>query len=66
MNSDALKDTWVYFQQEHSCSIDKMLCNPALRNEFLAAARLVADCDDEYQILWGWLGFGKRSCCQAC
>jgi len=56
MNTTALKDIWVLFQREHQCSIDKMLCNPVLRNEFLAAARLVAECEDEFQLLWGLVG----------
>lgn len=61
MNRNALRDTWIMFQREHGCSIDKMLCNPDLRNEFVAEARLVADSKDEYELLWGLVGLRKRN-----
>lgn len=60
MKSDALRDTWLMFEREHRCSIDKMLCSPGLRCEFLAAARLAAKCDDEQAILWELMGLRKK------
>ncbi len=60
MNTTALIDTWIMFQREHGCSIDQMLCNPALRNEFLTSARLVAECQDEKELLWTLVGLRKK------
>lgn len=60
MNADALRDTWVMFQREHGCSIDKMLCDPELRGEFLSAARQATCCEDEQQILWGLVALRKK------
>lgn len=55
-----LRDTWLTFQQEYRCSIDRMLCRPALRSEFLEAARLATDSDDEESILWELMSLRKR------
>lgn len=52
MNIESLKNTWKMFQREHGVSVDRMLCNPSLRSEFLAAIRLVIPNADEQQILW--------------
>ncbi len=60
MNLIALRDTWLMFQREHSCSVDRMVCRPALRDEFLAAAALVANCDDEETLLWAVVGLRKN------
>lgn len=60
MKADALRDTWLMFEREHRCSIDKMLCSPVLREEFLAAARHAAECDDEQAILWELMGLRKK------
>ncbi|MBI2478077.1 MAG: hypothetical protein HYV60_05345 [Planctomycetia bacterium] len=60
MKTDALRDTWLMFQRERECSVDRMLCNPRLRAEFLAAARQVVGCDDEETILWGIVSLRKR------
>ena len=48
------------FQREHGCSVDRMLCRPALRQEFLAAARAVCGCDDEETILWDTVNLRKK------
>lgn len=48
------------FQREHRCSIDRMLCRPILRQEFLTAARAVCDCDDEEMILWDTVNLRKK------
>jgi len=60
MNLTALRDTWLMFQREHGCSIDRMLCRPVLRQEFLTAARTVCGCDDEEMILWNTVGLRKK------
>jgi hypothetical protein len=31
MSMTELRDTWLMFQREHRCSVDRMLCNPDLR-----------------------------------
>lgn len=51
MNTDALRDTWLLFQREHNCSIDRMLCDPALRGEFLVTARQATGANDEESLL---------------
>jgi hypothetical protein len=48
------------FQREHGCSLDRMLCNPLLRNQFLAAARLVVPAAGEEQLLWSLVGLRKK------
>lgn len=60
MNLTALRDTWLMFQREHRCSIDRMLCRPSLRQEFLEAARAVCGCDDEETILWNTVALRKK------
>lgn len=60
MNLTALRDTWLMFQREHGCSVDRMLCRPTLRTEFLAVAALVAQCDDEETLLWAIVGLRKK------
>ena len=60
MNLDALRDTWLMFQREHGCSVDRMLCNPQFREEFLAAAGRVVGCDDEETVLWGIVSLRKK------
>ena len=60
MNLSVLRDTWLMFQREHTCSIDRMLCSPSLRAEFIAAARLVVGSDDEQAILWNTVNLRKK------
>ena len=60
IDREALADTWRMFRREHRCSVDRMLCNPALRADFLAAARSVCGCEDEESILWNVVNLRKR------
>ena len=60
MNLEALRDTWLMFQREHSCSVDRMLCRPSLRNEFVAAATIATKSEDEEALLWAVVGLRKR------
>ena len=60
MNIDALRDTWLMFQREHDCSVDRMLCNPEYRNAFLQSARLVSGMDDEQTLLWAVVNLRKK------
>lgn len=60
MNPDFLRDLWLSFQREHRCSIDQMLCDRALREEFVAIAHEVIGCDDERQLLWALVSLRKR------
>lgn len=60
MNTTALRDTWLMFQREHRCSVDRMICKPEYRNTFLQAARLVAGVDDEETLLWGIVSMRKN------
>ena len=58
MNHDAFRDTWLMFQRERGCSIDRMLCDPALRSDFLAAA--ATGCVNEQDLLWTLVSFRKK------
>lgn len=60
MNIDALRDTWLMFQRDHQCSVDRMLCRPEHRNAFLQSARLVAGVDDEEILLWAVVNMRKK------
>ncbi|MCA9033189.1 MAG: hypothetical protein KDA66_20390 [Planctomycetaceae bacterium] len=60
MDENALRDTWFMFCGEHDCSIDRMLCCPELRNEFIDAANLATGCTDEEQILWSLMALRKK------
>lgn len=60
MSSNALRDTWMMFQREHTCSVDRMICKPEYRNAFLAAARTVSDMNDEETILWAVVNLRKK------
>jgi hypothetical protein len=60
MNRDALRDTWLMFQREHACSIDRMLCDPALRSEFLSAAAAATGCHNEQDLLWTLVALRKK------
>ncbi len=60
MSTESLRDLWLLFQREYQCSLDRMLCNPRLRNELLAAASSVVPAADEEQILWSLVSLRKR------
>lgn len=60
MNNEALRDSWLMFQREHHCSVDRMLCNPELRTEFLEAARLATGEENEQTLLWGIVALRKK------
>lgn len=60
MNLIALRETWVMLQRENNCSVDRMLCSPRLRTEFLAAASLVTGCNEEETLLWAVVGLRKN------
>lgn len=60
MNRDALRDTFLMFQREHGCSLDRMICDPAMRSEFLAAATVATGCQNEHELLWTLVGLRKR------
>ena len=60
MNTTALRDTWLMFQREHGCSVDRMICKPEYRTAFLQSARLVAGVDDEETLLWGIVSMRKN------
>ncbi|MEX1231953.1 MAG: hypothetical protein WEB58_17030 [Planctomycetaceae bacterium] len=60
MTTDPLRDTWLMFQREHGCSVDRMVCTPTLRDAFLEAARMVCPHDTEEKILWSVMGLRKN------
>lgn len=60
MDTQSLRDTWLMFQREHDCSIDRMLCDPQLRNEYVRSASHATGMYDERQILWSTVGLRKR------
>lgn len=55
-----LKDIWTMFKREHDCSVDRMVCDPKLRNDFLQSARRVCGTQDEFTILWALMQLRKR------
>ncbi len=55
-----LRDTWLMFQREHPCSVDRMLCCPSLRTLFLESAQLATGSNDEEQILWAVVNLRKK------
>jgi len=55
-----LRDTWLMFKREHQCSIDRMLCSPVLRAEFLEAAKSATGVPDEEALLWELMSLRKR------
>ena len=59
MKTDVLRDTWVAFRKEHNCSIDRMLCCPALRSAFVESAMIATESNDEEEILWALLDLRK-------
>ena len=59
MNLIALRDAWLMFQREHRCSLDRMLCTPELRAEFVNAARAACGGDEE-QIFWNTVNLRKK------
>ena len=52
MNQQALIDSWRIFEKEHGVSVDRMICSPELRKEFLETSECDCDCDNEEEILW--------------
>lgn len=60
MNVDPIRDTWTAFHKEHHCSIDRMLCCPALRTAFVASASAATGSADEQAILWHLVGLRKN------
>ena len=60
MNTDVLRDTWLMFQREYQCSVDRMLCDPALRAEFLASATASTACQNEQDLLWTLVALRKK------
>ncbi len=60
MDTKALTDCWVMFQREHNVSIDRLVCDPALRSEFVASATRVCGSNDEREILWTLMRLRKN------
>lgn len=61
MDTNALLDLWLMFRREHNnCSVDRMLCRPQFRNEFVAQARQATGVEDEETILWTLVGLRKK------
>ena len=59
INKSALQDTWTMFRREHECSVDRMVCDPVLRSEFLESVRGICGTDDEFTILWTAMNLRK-------
>jgi len=59
MNEQALIDSWQMFHREHDVSIDRMVCDPGSRNEFLASVRSVCGEASEKEVLWKLMGLRK-------
>lgn len=60
MNKQDLIESWRMFKREHeSISVDRMICNPKLRAEFLGTAKPNATETEEKKILWELMGLRK-------
>ena len=59
INRSVIRDVWTMFQREHGCSVDRMVCDPELRNEFLESARGTCGTNDEFTILWTAMNLRK-------
>ena len=57
MNQQALIDSWRMFEKEHGVSVDRMICSPELRKDFLETSE--CDCDNEEEILWSLMRLRK-------
>ena len=57
MNQQALIDSWRMFEKEHGVSVDRMICSPELRKEFLETSE--CDCDNEEEIPWSLMRLRK-------
>lgn len=60
MSTESLRDLGQMLQREYQCSLDRMLCNPVLRRQFLDTAHTVIPSEDEEQILWSLVSLRKR------
>jgi len=60
MNSQDIRDVWLMTQRVHGCSVDRMLCSPKLRNEFLADVRQLNSSADEENTLWSLVRLRKN------
>lgn len=60
MDTEMLNDCWTMFQREHNdISVDRVLCNPGLRSEFLVPVSNVDSEAREADILWKLMGLRK-------
>jgi hypothetical protein len=60
MDEQALIDCWKMFEREYSVSIDRLLCDPMLRERFVESAAAACQCTDESRILWTLMGLRKQ------
>ena len=60
MSKEKLSQIWNVFQTEHECSVDRMLCTPALRTLFLSTMTNEIGTVDEEDILWALVSLRKR------
>lgn len=50
MNS--IDTCWTTFKEIHKCSVDRMVCDPALRRKFLDVVCAQTNISDERHVLW--------------
>lgn len=60
MNEQSLSECWEMFHREYSVSVDKMICDPQLRQEFIESAQSACKCTDEQEILWTLMSLRKQ------
>lgn len=58
MNQQSLINNWQRFKKEHGVSVDRMICSPELRKEFLETSK--HDCDNEEEFLWTLMALRKN------
>lgn len=60
MEKTELRDLWLMFQRDHDgVSVDRMVCDPDLRGQFIAAAQAAFGGPSEQEILWALMGLRK-------
>lgn len=52
VSREGLKECWLTFQQARGCSIDRMVCSPALRIAYLDSVRTTLGSAPEEDVLW--------------
>lgn len=59
-------DCWMMFERERGVSVDRVVCDPQLRKEFIESASKACRYEDEREILWTLMRLRKRKLLKKC